>query len=88
VVLFGELLPEPALARASALAAGADLLLCVGSSLEVHPVAGLPQLTLAAGGAVALVTQGPTPYDADAAVKLTGDVVGELESVLAALDRS
>ena len=47
VVLFGELLPEAAIERASALAAAADLLLCVGSSLEVYPVAELPQITLA-----------------------------------------
>jgi NAD-dependent deacetylase len=86
VVLFGELLPEPALARASALAAEVDVLLCVGSSLEVFPVAQLPQITLAGGGAVALVTKGPTPYDGEAAVKLGGDVVGELEAVLAALE--
>jgi NAD-dependent deacetylase len=85
VVLFGELLPEAALARASALAARADVLVCVGSSLEVFPVAELPRITLAAGGALALVTIGPTPYDADAAVKLGGDVVEELEAVLAAL---
>jgi NAD-dependent deacetylase len=85
VVLFGELLPEAALARASALAARADVLLCVGSSLEVYPVAQLPQITLAAGGALALVTIGPTPYDADAEVKLGGDVVEELRAVVAAL---
>ena len=86
VVLFGELLPEAALTRASALAARADVLLCVGSSLEVYPVAQLPQITLAAGGAVALVTKGPTPYDADAVVKLGGDVVSELSAVLEALE--
>jgi NAD-dependent deacetylase len=86
VVLFGELLPESALARASALAAEADVLLCVGSSLEVFPIAQLPQITLAAGGAVALVTKGPTPYDSEAAVKLDGDVVAELEAVVAALE--
>jgi NAD-dependent deacetylase len=71
--------------RATALAAGADLLLCVGSSLEVYPVAGLPGLTLRAGGRVAIVTQGRTPLDADAEVKLDGDVVAELEALLAAL---
>jgi len=85
VVLFGEYLPEVALQRASVLAAHADLLLCVGSSLEVHPVAGLPEITLRAGGQVALVTIGPTPYDGDAVVKLDGDVVEELGAVLAAL---
>jgi NAD-dependent deacetylase len=88
VVLFGEFLPEAALERASALAAAADVLLCVGSSLEVYPIAQLPQITLAGGGAVALITKGPTPYDGDAAVKLTGDVVEELDAVLAALDGS
>ena len=85
VVLFGEWLPEEAIDRAFALAAGADLLLCVGSSLEVHPVAQLPDITHAGGGAVALVTQGPTPWDGRAAVKLDGDVVAELEALLAAL---
>jgi NAD-dependent deacetylase len=50
VVLFGEYLPADALARAEQLAAGADLLLCIGSSLEVYPVAQLPAVTLAAGG--------------------------------------
>jgi NAD-dependent deacetylase len=86
VVLFGELLPERALAEAQALAMDADLMLCVGSSLEVYPVAGLPAMTHGAGGRLVLVTQGPTPYDGDAEVKLDGDVVEELQSVLAALD--
>jgi NAD-dependent deacetylase len=85
VVLFGELLPDGAMAEAHALSAGADLMVCIGSSLEVFPVAGLPGVTLGAGGQLALVTQGPTPYDGDAKVKLDGDVVEELSAVLAAL---
>jgi NAD-dependent deacetylase len=85
VVLFGEYLPEAALARATELATRADVLLCVGSSLEVYPVAGLPEMTLASGGALAIVTKGPTPYDGAAEVRLDGDVVAELEDVLAAL---
>lgn len=85
VVLFGEMLPEAEIGRAFTLAGEAPLLLCVGSSLEVHPVAGLPEITLAAGGQVAIVTAGPTPYDDVAAVKLPGDVVEELDAVLAAL---
>jgi NAD-dependent protein deacetylase/lipoamidase len=85
VVLFGELLPEAAIAEAQALAAEADLMLCIGSSLEVYPVAGLPSLTRAAGGTVAIVTQGPTPYDREAEVKLEGDVVDELRALVDAL---
>jgi NAD-dependent deacetylase len=85
VVLFGELLPDRAMAEAQAWAQEADLMLCIGSSLTVHPVAGLPGLTRAAGGRVALVTEGETPYDREADVKLGGDVVAELEAVLAAL---
>jgi NAD-dependent deacetylase len=85
VVLFGEYLPAEALSRAQSLAGAADVLLCVGSSLEVYPVAELPALTLARGGAVSIVTQGPTPYDDEATVRLDGDVVDELEAVLAAL---
>ena len=85
VVLFGELLPEAAIAEAQALCAAADLLLCVGSSLEVYPVAALPELTLGSGGRLVIVTQGPTPYDGEAQVKLDGDVAEELEAVLAAL---
>jgi NAD-dependent deacetylase len=85
VVLFGELLPERALAEAQALAMDADLMLCVGSSLEVYPVAGLPAITHGGGGRLVLITQGPTAYDSDAEVKLDGDVVTELRAVLAAL---
>ena len=85
VVLFGELLPERAMERATELAEAAELMLCVGSSLEVHPVAGLPRLTLERGGRLALVTKGPTPYDEDAEVKLGGEVDEELVATLEAL---
>jgi NAD-dependent deacetylase len=85
VILFGELLSESAMARARDLAERAELMICVGSSLAVYPVAGLPQLTLERGGRLALVTKGETPYDADAELKLDGEVVEELAAVIAAL---
>ena len=85
VVLFGELLPEEAMSDAFALASEAELMLAVGSSLEVYPVASLPGVTRDNGGRLALVTQGRTPYDRDADVKLSGDVVDELDAVLDAL---
>jgi NAD-dependent deacetylase len=85
VVLFGELLSQPSLERAREMCESADVLLCVGSSLEVHPVAGLPRLTHASGGRVAILTQGPTPLDGIADVRLGGDVVLELQALLDAL---
>lgn len=85
VVLFGEMLPVEAIERARDLAESAELMICIGSSLEVFPAAGLPELTLRAGGSVAIITGGPTPYDEVAAVKLDGDVAEELPAVLAGL---
>ena len=85
VVLFGELLPVDAMAEAESLAARADLMLCIGSSLEVYPVAGLPSVTLGRGGRIAVITQGPTPFDPEATVRMDGDVVADLEAVIAAL---
>ena len=86
VVLFGEFLPEDAMREAQNLAERCDLMLCVGSSLEVYPVAGLPSIALASGAKLGIVTQGATPYDSEAAVKLDGDVVDDMTAVLAALE--
>ncbi len=80
VVFFDELLPEAAIDRALALAREAALLLVVGSSLEVHPVAGLPQETLDGGGAVAVVNRDPTWVDPHAALVVresAGDALAE-----------
>lgn len=63
VVMFGELLPEAAIDRATKLAQKAALLLVAGTSLQVWPVAGLPEATLAHGGKLAIVNRDPTPYD-------------------------
>jgi NAD-dependent deacetylase len=68
VVMFGELLPEEAVGRALRLASKAGLMLVVGSTLEVYPVAGLPLETLAAGGKVAIVNRGATQLDRRAEV--------------------
>jgi NAD-dependent protein deacetylase/lipoamidase len=85
VILFGELLPESAMAAARQLAERAELMICVGSSLAVFPAAGLPRLTLENGGRLAIVTKGPTPYDGDAELKLEGEVDEELGAALGAL---
>ena len=73
VVMFGEVLPQDALDAAVALARGAGLLLVVGSSLQVWPVAGLPEETLRRGGRVAVVNREPTQYDERAALVIRAD---------------
>ena len=86
VVMFGELLPVAAIERAQALAEEAELLLVVGSSLEVHPVAALPDETLAAGGALAIVNRGGTPWDSRAELVLDAGAGDTLRGLEAALD--
>src|SRR5437764_2120853 len=68
VVMFGELLPVAEIARFTALAQAAALLLVVGTSLEVWPVAGLPDETLRHGGKLAIVNRDATAYDGRAAI--------------------
>jgi NAD-dependent deacetylase len=85
VVFFDELLPEGAMERATDLAAEARLLLVIGSGLEVYPVAGLPQVTLDAGGAVAVVNQTPTWVDDRAALVLREKAGDVLEAAAEAL---
>jgi NAD-dependent protein deacetylase/lipoamidase len=81
VVFFGELLPPGAMERSFSLAAGARLLLVIGSTLEVYPVAGLPLETVRAGGQVAIVNRGPTAFDGRAAIRIEGSA-GEVLSAL------
>lgn len=85
VVMFGELLPARAIERAQALAAEAGLLLVVGSSLEVHPVAALPGETLAAGGALAIVNRGGTPWDSRAELVIDAAAGETLRALASAL---
>jgi NAD-dependent deacetylase len=85
VVFFDELLPEAAITRAVALAEEAALLLVVGSSLEVYPVADLPRSTLSSGGKVAVVNHTPTWVDRRAAVVLDGAAGEVLEALASAL---
>jgi NAD-dependent deacetylase len=85
VVFFDEQLPEPAIDRAYELAGAARLLLVIGSSLEVWPVAELPLVTLRAGGKLAIVNESPTSVDARATLRLSGRAGAVLPAAVAAL---
>jgi NAD-dependent deacetylase len=79
--LFGELLPAGTIERATELARGAALMLVVGSSLEVWPVAGLPLESRS----VAIVNQGSTALDDQALLKIDAPAGETLSAVVAAL---
>jgi NAD-dependent deacetylase len=74
-VSFGQSLDPDVLAAAGAAAADCELLLVVGSSLTVHPAAGLVDVAAAAGARVVIVNAEPTPYD-DIAAALVRDPIG------------
>jgi NAD-dependent protein deacetylase/lipoamidase len=82
VVMFGELLPRAATDRAHELARAAGLMLVVGSSLEVWPVAGLPL----EAAAFAVINRGPTALDGDAVLKIDAPA-GETLAAVAELLR-
>jgi NAD-dependent protein deacetylase/lipoamidase len=82
VVFFGELLPEASIDRAYSLAREAALLLVVGSTLEVYPVAELPHETLRAGGAVAIVNRGSTAFDGREELRIDASAGETLTKIL------
>jgi NAD-dependent deacetylase len=82
VVMFGELLEADAIDRAFRLARETKLLLVVGSTLEVQPVAGLPWETVTAGGDVAIVNLGPTAFDRRATLKVDAKAGEALRAVV------
>ena len=82
ITFFGEALPEQAFAASQELAIRAKTLLVLGTSLTVYPAAGLPRLTLQAGGKVFIVNGQPTALDDLAAARYT-DLQTFADAVLA-----
>jgi NAD-dependent deacetylase len=77
VVMFGEQLPPEALSRSMEYASRCDLMLAVGSSLVVYPVASLPSIAKRSGAKLVIVSIDPTSYDKMADVVIHGKV-GEI----------
>lgn len=82
VVLFGEMLPEEALAQAVDAVEASDALLVIGTSLQVHPAASLPRLALSRGARLWIVNLAPTPYDAAADLVVRGKAAEVLSRVV------
>lgn len=62
-VSFGQTLLPDVIERAAELAATGDLMLAVGSSLQVWPAADLPELAVRSGVPLVIVNDEPTPLD-------------------------
>lgn len=78
-ISFGQMMPTEALEEAIELAQRADVLLTIGSSLQVYPAAEIPMIAKEAGAALAIINRDPTPFDgiADLVVHASaGDTLG------------
>jgi NAD-dependent deacetylase len=73
VVLFGEMMPLLPLKAAEKLAASSDIIIVVGSSLQVQPAAALPFVTKRNGGKILIINKEKTPVDAVATHVIHGD---------------
>jgi NAD-dependent deacetylase len=72
VVFFGEPLPSAAMMEAFRMARECDLMLVVGSSLQVYPAADVPEVAAERGVPVVIVNDEPTPLDVAATVVVRG----------------
>jgi NAD-dependent deacetylase len=84
-ISFGQPMPPEETRRAFAEAAAADLLLVVGSSLQVYPAASIPAETCRAGGKVVIVNNEPTAQDGIAHLVLCGQAGEILSKITGAL---
>jgi NAD-dependent deacetylase len=81
VVFFGEALPAEPMMEAFRMARECDLMLVVGSSLQVYPAADVPELAVERGAPLVVVNDEPTPLDVAATVVVhgrSGEVLPEI----------
>lgn len=86
VILFGEQLPAQILNAAQRAARQCDLMLVIGSSLEVYPAAGLPILAQQTGSGLILVNLTATPLDSRANVVIHADAADVLPVLVDAVE--
>jgi NAD-dependent deacetylase len=85
VVFFGESLPTRELIKAEAMAADADAVLAVGTTLSVYPAAGIPLLVAERGQPFVIVNRGPTELDSLADAVVDAPAGEALEAIATAL---
>jgi NAD-dependent deacetylase len=83
VILFGEQLPMREYVLAQLAVETADLMLVVGSSLEVAPASDLPELALQHGAKLIIINYQPTYLDPQADLVIQADVADVLPRIVA-----
>lgn len=81
-ILFGEQLPMHEFVSARLAVEAADLMIIIGSSLEVAPASDLPEIALENGIPVIIINQQPTFLDSRAELVIRGDVAEILPQVV------
>jgi NAD-dependent deacetylase len=81
IVLFGEMLPYDTLKAAEKHCLRADVILIVGSSLEVFPAASLPEMAVEHGAHLIINNLTPTFLDGQADALLQADVAEVLPKI-------
>ncbi|MEU3016931.1 MULTISPECIES: Sir2 family NAD-dependent protein deacetylase [unclassified Nocardiopsis] len=76
-ISFGQRLDPEVLERAARAARECDVFVAVGTSLTVHPVAGLCDVAMMARASLVIVNAEPTPYD-DYASAVLHDPIGDV----------
>ena len=79
-VFFGEALPKVPWEESVELVKNSDLLLTIGSSLQVSPANILPDLAIKSGAKLIIMNLTPTPYDSDAELVIR-EKIGEFSGI-------
>jgi NAD-dependent deacetylase len=87
VILFGEQLPYRALAAAKEAARRADLMIVVGSSLEVAPASDLPLMALRNNAKLVVINLEATFIDPQAWKVIRGNAAEALPEIMSHLER-
>ncbi len=78
-ISFGQSMPQGEMRRAHAATMGCDLFLAIGSSLQVYPAAGFPQIARQNGAKLAIINREATPLDGLADLVVRGEIGDALE---------
>jgi len=81
-ISFGQAMPRDAMRRAEQATLACDLFVAIGSSLQVYPAAGFPELAKRSGARLAIVNREATPLDPLADLVVRGEIGQVLSKAL------